>query len=194
MLTFLPVSHPQSYLPMLFRLWESVNSYMFDDRMLQFLARLAETHVDPTVSDPQRIEAIPDDAISEGEGRPNWPKDDIETKWKWSGLYSDVGIFSEADWSFIMAKCMASMGMSRARPCLPTIINSRCAEIPLADAGSLTTGPNADGQASFELNRLPKPSWRIREFLDHCRSARLIRSYSLVGPNYSLFYVARRDA
>lgn len=34
-------------------------------------------------------------------------------------------------------------------------------EIPLADAGSLTTGPNADTEASFELNRLPKPSWRI---------------------------------
>ena len=97
---------------MLFRLWESVNSYMFDDRMLQFLARLAEMHVDPTVSDPERIHDIPDDARSDGEERPNWSKDDLETKWKWSGLFSDVGIFSEADWSFIMAKCMASMGKS----------------------------------------------------------------------------------
>ncbi|KAL7285721.1 hypothetical protein ACG7TL_000826 [Trametes sanguinea] len=143
MLTFLPLSHPQSYLPMLFRVWESINSYMFDDRMLQFLARLAEMHVDPTVSDPQRIAEIPDDARSEGEGRPNWPKDDLESKWRWSGLFSDVGIFSETEWNYIMAKCMASM------------------EIPLADAGSLTTGPNADGQATFEMNRLPKPNWRI---------------------------------
>ncbi|CDO70270.1 hypothetical protein BN946_scf184942.g70 [Trametes cinnabarina] len=143
MLTFLPLSHPQSYLPMLFRVWESINSYMFDDRMLQFLARLAEMHVDPTVSDPQRITEIPDDARSEGEGRPNWPKDDLDTKWRWSGLFNDVGIFSESEWNYIMAKCMASM------------------EIPLADAGSLTTGPNADGQATFEMNRLPKPNWRI---------------------------------
>ncbi|KAI0651592.1 hypothetical protein C8Q79DRAFT_934115 [Trametes meyenii] len=143
MLTFLPLSHPQSYLPMLFRVWESINSYMFDDRMLQFLSRLSELHVDPTVSDPQRIEAIPDDARSEGEGRPNWPKDDLQTKWRWSGLFSDVGIFSETEWNYLMAKCMASM------------------EIPLADAGSLTTGPNADGQATFEMNRLPKPTWRI---------------------------------
>ncbi|KAM5538277.1 hypothetical protein V8D89_008164 [Ganoderma adspersum] len=143
MLTFLPLSHPQSYLPMLFRLWESVNSYMFDDRMLQFLARLAEMHVDPSVSDPQRIQDIPDDARSEGEGRPGWPADDLEPKWKWTGLFDDVGIFSEADWAYIMSKCMSSM------------------EIPLADQGSLTTGPNADGQASFEINRLPKPSWRI---------------------------------
>ncbi|KZT06355.1 uncharacterized protein LAESUDRAFT_653878 [Laetiporus sulphureus 93-53] len=143
MLTFLPMSHPQSYLPMMFRLWESVNSYMFDDHMLQFFANLAEMHVDPTVSDPLRIEEIPDDARSEGEGRPKWDKRDLENKWKWSGLYSDVGIFTEHDWNFIVTKCLASM------------------EIPLADAGSLTTGPNADNQASFELNRLPKPSGRI---------------------------------
>lgn len=36
-------------------------------------------------------------------------------------------------------------------------------EIPLADAGSLTTGPSADTQVSFEVNRLPKASWRICE-------------------------------
>ena len=112
MLTFLPLSHPQSYLPMLFRLWESVNSYMFDDRMLQFFARLAEMHVDPSVSDPQRVGDIPDDEHSEGEGRPGWPKEDLETKFKWSGMFSDVGIFSDSHWSFIMAKCMASMGTS----------------------------------------------------------------------------------
>ncbi|CAL1696420.1 unnamed protein product [Somion occarium] len=143
LLTFLPLSHPQSYLPMLFRLWESVNSYMYDERMLQFLSRIAEMHVDPTISDPRRIDEIPDDARSEDEGRPNWPKEDLEPKWRWSGLYQDVGIFTEREWNYIMCKCLASM------------------EIPLADAGSLTTGPNADSQATFELNRLPKPSWRI---------------------------------
>ena len=98
---------------MLFRMWESVNSYNYDDRMLSFLAQLAEMHVDPGVSDPQRIENIPDDEVSEGEGRPNWPKEDLESRFKWSGLFSDVGMFSEADWSYIMAKCMASMGMLR---------------------------------------------------------------------------------
>lgn len=113
MLTFLPLSHPQSYLPMLFRIWESVNSYLFDERMLHFMSRLAEMHVDPTVSDPHRIEAVPDDAKSEGEERPNWSKPDLETKWPWSGLYQDVGIFTEHDWNFIMSKCLASMGRSR---------------------------------------------------------------------------------
>ncbi|KAI0343952.1 hypothetical protein BDW22DRAFT_1355187 [Trametopsis cervina] len=143
MLTFLPVSHPQVYLPMLFRLWESINSYMYDERMLQFLCRLAETHVDPTVSDPRKIEELPDDARSEGEGRPKWNKEDLDSKFRWNGLYKDVGIFTEREWNLLMCKCLASM------------------EIPLADAGSLTTGPSADNQATFELRRLPKATWRI---------------------------------
>ncbi|KAK7694364.1 hypothetical protein QCA50_001550 [Cerrena zonata] len=145
MFTFLPLSHPQSYLPLTFRLWESVNSYMYDERMLQFLSRLAEMHIDPTVSDPRRIEQIPDDARTEDEGRPNWSKDDIKGMHnsRWMGLYQDVGIFSEREWNYIMCKCVASM------------------EIPLADGGSLSTGTNADSQVTFELDRLPKPTWRI---------------------------------
>ena len=110
MLTFLPQSHPQSYLPMLFRLWESVNSYMFDERMLHFLAQLAEMHVDPSISDPKRIDEVPDDARSENEGRPNWNKNDLNSSGLWGGIYKDVGIFTDYDWHFIMCKCLASMG------------------------------------------------------------------------------------
>ncbi|KAI9438389.1 hypothetical protein F5148DRAFT_883735 [Russula earlei] len=143
MLTFLPQSHPQSYLPMLFRLWESVNSYMFDERMFHFLAQLVEIHVDPTISDPKTIDEIPDDARSENEGRPNWNKNDLSSTGLWTGIFKDVGIFADYDWHFIMCKCLASM------------------EIPLADSGSLTTGPSADNQAGFEISRLPKPTWRI---------------------------------
>lgn len=143
MLTFLPQSHPQSYLPMLFRLWESVNSYMFDERMLHFLAQLAEMHVDPSISDPKQIEELPDDARSENEGRPNWDKNDLNSSGHWGGIFKDVGIFTDYDWHFVMCKCLASM------------------EIPLADSGSLTTGPSADNQAGFEIGRLPKPTWRI---------------------------------
>jgi len=114
MLTFLPQSHPQSYLPMLFRLWESVNSYMFDERMLQFLAQLTEMHLDPSISDPKRIDEIPDDAKSDNEGRPNWAKSDLSGTGLWTGIYNDVGIFTDYDWHFIMCKCLASMGW-----CLP---------------------------------------------------------------------------
>ncbi|KAL5535214.1 BLM3_1 [Sanghuangporus sanghuang] len=143
LLAFLPQSHPQSYLPMLFRMWEAINSYNYDERMLNFLAQLAEMHVDPSVSDPARIETLPDDALSEDEGRPNWKKDDLSHNGSWNGIYKDVGMFSEEEWSLIMVKCLASM------------------EIPLADTGSLTTGPSVDNQASFEVGRLRKPTWRI---------------------------------
>lgn len=110
MLTFLPITHPQSYLPMLFRHWESLNSYMYDERMLQFLAKIAEMHADPTVSDPKRIQEIPDDERCPDEGRPDWQKGDLENRWSWSGLYKDVGIFSDREWNMIMTKCLASMG------------------------------------------------------------------------------------
>lgn len=115
LLTFLPLSHPQSYLPTLFRLWESVNSYLYDERMLQFLSRIVEMHVDPTVSDPKRIQSIPDDEKSEDEDRPNWSKDDLQSKGRWPGLYKDVGIFTEREWSFLMCKCLASMGELESR-------------------------------------------------------------------------------
>jgi proteasome activator subunit 4 len=146
LLNFLPLSHPATYLPMLFRLWESINSYKYDERMLQFLSRLSEMHVDPSISDPQKIQDIPDDAKSVGEGRPSWSRDDIKTHKPWSGLFKDgtgVGIFTDHEWHLIMCKCLASM------------------EIPLADAGSLTTGPSADSQAGFEIGRLPSANWRI---------------------------------
>jgi len=82
---------------------------MYDERMLQFLSRLAEMHVDPTISDPARIYEIPDDEKSEDEGRPKWKQDD-HTGQTWSGLYKDVGIFTEHEWHLIMCKCLASMG------------------------------------------------------------------------------------
>ncbi|KAH8120571.1 ARM repeat-containing protein [Phellopilus nigrolimitatus] len=143
LLTFLPLTHPQTYLPMLFRMWESMNTYNYDERMLYFLAQLAELHVDPSVSDPAKVEELPDDARSEDEGRPNWPKDDLKHEGPWNGIQKDVGIFTEEEWSWIMVKCLASM------------------EIPLADTGSLTTGPSVDNQASFEIGRLRKSTWRI---------------------------------
>ncbi|KAI5124439.1 hypothetical protein M0805_008323 [Coniferiporia weirii] len=143
LLTFLPLTHPQTYLPMLFRVWESMNSYNFDERMLHFLAQLAEKHVDPSVSDPENITDLPDDARSEDEGRPNWSTEDLKQDGPWQGIHKDVGIFTENEWNLIMVKCLASM------------------EIPLADTGSLTTGPSVDNQAGFEIGRLRKSTWRI---------------------------------
>jgi proteasome activator subunit 4 len=78
--------------------------------MLQFLSKLTEMHVDPSVSDPKRIESIPDDALSDNEGRPNWDKSDLRENGSWPGLYKDVGIFSDDEWSLLMCKTLASMG------------------------------------------------------------------------------------
>lgn len=78
--------------------------------MLHFLSKLAEMHVSPEVSNPCRVTEIPDDAKSEGEGRPSWFQDDLKAKEDWGGLYKDVGIFTEYEWNFLMCKCLASMG------------------------------------------------------------------------------------
>ncbi|KAJ3811833.1 hypothetical protein F5876DRAFT_38753 [Lentinula aff. lateritia] len=155
LLSFLPLSHPQSYLPMLLRIWESINSYKYDERMLHFLSKLAEMHVSPEVSDPRKIHSIPDDERSEDEGRLHGSNDtNLKDDAYWPGLYRDVGIFSEHEWSLLMCKCLASMAMI-------ILFMTLFPEIPLADTGSLTTGPSADNQAGFEIGRLPKPSWRI---------------------------------
>lgn len=52
----------------------------------------------------------------------------------------------------------------------------------MADAGSLTTGPSADTQVTFEVGRLPKASWRICKLVliilfpcTYCRLASLAR-------------------
>jgi proteasome activator subunit 4 len=147
---------------MLFRLWETINSYMYDDRMLHFLSNLAELHVDPTASDPENIQKIPDDDISEGEGRPQFSRDDLKQPTTWTGLYKDVGLFTEHEWNLLMCKCLASMGMVHHFDEDWVIDGINILEIPLADGGSLTTGPNADNRAGFEIGRLPKPEWRIR--------------------------------
>lgn len=115
--TFLPLTHPQSYLPMLFKVWESVNSYMYDERMLHFLAKLAEMHVAPHESDPRTIREVPDDVRSQGEGRPEWASDpELSPSAPWLGIYKDVGIFTEHEWDLLMCKVLASMGRFCDKP------------------------------------------------------------------------------
>jgi proteasome activator subunit 4 len=160
MTTFLPLSHPQIYLPMMFRAWEAVNSYMYDERMLHFLSKLSEMHVAPDVSDPRKIADIPDDECVEGEGRPQWSQHDLQGDARWAGLYKDVGIYTEHEWNLLMCKCLASMGKATCSVS-KSEIDDAWLEIPLADSGSLTTGTSADSQVGFEVQRLPKPNWRI---------------------------------
>lgn len=83
---------------------------MYDERMLQFVSKLTEMHTDPEISNPKRLEAIPDDEMSEGEGRPKWGLESSKTHGPWQGLFKDVGIFTEHQWNFLMCKCLSSMG------------------------------------------------------------------------------------
>ncbi|KAK0534618.1 Proteasome activator BLM10 [Tilletia horrida] len=52
---FLPLSHPKKWLPAMFRLWESFNSSLFADQMLDLLARLSTHHI----RDPARMNSEP---------------------------------------------------------------------------------------------------------------------------------------
>ena len=67
-------------------------------------------HVNPEASNPKILTEVPDDEISEGEGRPNWARKDYFDRYQWQGLFKDVGIFTEYEWNFLMCKCLASMG------------------------------------------------------------------------------------
>ena len=90
-------------------MWESINSYMYDERMFHFISKLTVIHLNPEASDPRKIAELPDDERSESEGRPDWYPD-TASHGTWNGLYKDVGIFTEHEWNLLMCKCLASMG------------------------------------------------------------------------------------
>lgn len=56
---FLPIEHCQKWLPLMFRLWYSVNSGYWDDQASDLMGQLAAKHVNPGESDPKVIEKIP---------------------------------------------------------------------------------------------------------------------------------------
>ncbi|PAV21860.1 ARM repeat-containing [Pyrrhoderma noxium] len=83
LLSFLPLSYPQTYIHSLFSIWEAFNSNIVDDRMIEFMSDLAEEHVSGT-------------AGHLGEGGSAW---------------QDVGIWKEDQWAFLMGKCLGSMNL-----------------------------------------------------------------------------------
>lgn len=113
---FLPLSHPQDWLPIVFNLWSSFNSQIWNDQWLDLLARLSEKHMDPILSDPlasdelKRINLKGSGNVSNGMevdldiSRPVSPMGD------WQGIRKDVGIFTDVQWSQIMTKCLRAMG------------------------------------------------------------------------------------
>ena len=134
-----------------FRLWESFSSSLFDDQMLDLLARVAEMHVeDPRLSSQQsRRETglFADDGIA---------KQDIDgTSEHDEGMWSEVGIFTEEQFALIMTKCLRSAGLP--------VGSSKAANAALmAQSASHRTGP--DLSASAGTLSMKKPSDRLHSF------------------------------
>ncbi|KAI5481022.1 proteasome activator subunit 4 [Pseudohyphozyma bogoriensis] len=112
---FLPISHPQYYLPAIFKLWEAFNSSIWDEQWLDFMERLSFLHLDPSKSHPELVDElrtmarekgmdIPEVKVEEWAGMPT-------PRGEWKGIRKDVGIYTEEQWAFIMTKCLRSMGI-----------------------------------------------------------------------------------
>ncbi|EJD04282.1 uncharacterized protein FOMMEDRAFT_167503 [Fomitiporia mediterranea MF3/22] len=82
--SFIPHSRPQDYLPALFSIWETFNSNIVDERMIELMAELAEEHVS---------------------GSAGPLGEDGATAW------SEVGIWNEQQWIFLAGKCLGSMNV-----------------------------------------------------------------------------------
>jgi hypothetical protein len=149
---FVPLSHPQEWLPAVFTLWQSFNSTIYDDQWLDLLARLAERHVDPNLSHPRLVEALKDAAEQHG----GLLDADVPLT-DWAGIRKDVGIFTDEEFSFIMSKCLRVMGTS--------ILLGRTSQTMLIE----TTKGIPVGSA--KVNKLTHPvcSWRAN--IGHFRAA-----------------------
>jgi proteasome activator subunit 4 len=83
--SFLPPTQTHLYLPALFKLWEAFNSSAVDDRLLELASELSEEHVSGT------------SGSAGGENGPQW---------------KDVGLWTEAQWDFLVSKGLGSMSKS----------------------------------------------------------------------------------
>ncbi|TFK89763.1 ARM repeat-containing protein [Polyporus arcularius HHB13444] len=111
--SFLPPTHTHQYLPLVFKLWEAFNSSLVDDRFIELCGELAEEHVAGQLGD----------AGEEG-----------AAEWK------TVGIWSEAEWTFLIGKTLGSMN------------------VPVgATRGASTTAGHADTMADKQSLRIKKP-------------------------------------
>ncbi|WFD01127.1 Proteasome activator BLM10 [Malassezia yamatoensis] len=81
----LPLDGYQAWLPVMFRLWETFKSSLFDDQMLDLLARLAEHQANASLS----------------------TRTDSSTSCPWK----DVGLFTDDQYALIMTKCLRSAGL-----------------------------------------------------------------------------------
>jgi proteasome activator subunit 4 len=83
--SFLPQTHADTYLPVVFKIWEGFNSAFIDERFMELAGNLSRDHI-----------SGPDDQYgSEGAAR-----------WK------DVGIWSNQQWNTLTSKGLNMMSMA----------------------------------------------------------------------------------
>ncbi|QRW00399.1 proteasome activator complex subunit 4 [Ceratobasidium sp. AG-Ba] len=81
--SFISPSHPEVYMPALFKIWEAFNSTAVDDRLIHVMGNLAEEH------------------CAGKHGR--WADGGVARK--------EVGIFTDKEWVLLMSKCLGSMNV-----------------------------------------------------------------------------------
>lgn len=91
---FLPLSKPQRWLPAMFKLWESFESGMFDDQMLDLLARLAVLHSNP---DTLSRDSVEDPSKDPGYTSPS--------------MWREIGLLTKEQFALVMTKALRSAGL-----------------------------------------------------------------------------------
>ncbi|CAH7687375.1 hypothetical protein PPACK8108_LOCUS22155 [Phakopsora pachyrhizi] len=114
---FLPISHPTSWLPSIFRLWTTFQSQYWSEQWLELLSRLSQKHVDPNASDPRIYYIFENLERGESfESKAFEAVSDFADEPAWLGIRRDVGIFTEKQWSFIMTHCVQVFGVPVGTP------------------------------------------------------------------------------
>lgn len=107
MARWLPLSHPQEWLPTVFALWQSFNSTLGTAIWLDLMARTAELHLDPAISGPQHLEHYRQKA--ESPSPPQGAAEDLHLDPTWPGLRKYVSLFDEQQWQWITTECLRTM-------------------------------------------------------------------------------------
>lgn len=152
---FLPLSKPQRWLPSMFKLWESFESGLFDDQMLDLLARLTVLHANPEVSQSEVERASSSAATTEGPSlsTPSTPSPCPTPSSQ--GMWRDVGLLTKDQFSLVMTKALRSAG-------LPVGATKDANAALMAQSASMRTG--SDAGASSTILAMAKPSSRISSF------------------------------
>ncbi len=161
---FLPTSHgqPQVWLKMMFRLSETFNSSLWDDQMLDLLARLSAQNVlhpefpeDRDIASTVAKKAEPVEWLkryADAEGDTGiLDADSAHSNDGWQ----DVGILTDQQFELIMTKCLRSAG-------LPVGANKAANRELMAQSSATRAG--VDAVASGLTINMKKPSNRLQSF------------------------------